>query len=70
MRDPLLVGRRWFGCRLLALISSGWRRGLVGVLSRCFGAAPGAVGGVVARARVLDLLVGACFLVWSVVGRY
>ena len=41
MRDPLLVGRRWFGyvssfmrangCRLLALVSSGWRRGLVGL---------------------------------------
>ena len=40
MRDPLLVGRRWFGCvssfmrsngcRLLALVSSGWRRVLVG----------------------------------------
>jgi hypothetical protein len=43
MRDPLLVGRRWFGCvssfmrangcHLLALVSSGWRRGLVGLLS-------------------------------------
>ena len=81
MRDPLLVERRYFGCvssfmradgcRLLVLVSSGWLRGLVGVLSRCFGATPGAVGGVVARACVLvALLVGACFLVWSVVGRY
>ena len=80
MRDPLLVGRRWFGCvssfvrvngcRSLALVPSGWRRGLVGVLPRCFGVAPGAFGGVIARANVLALLVGACFLVWSVVGRY
>ena len=78
MRDPLLVGRRWFGCvssfvrvngcRSLALVPSGWRRGLVGVLPRCFGVAPGAFRGVIARARVLALLVRACFLVWSVVG--
>ena len=67
MRDPLLVVRRRFGC-----VSSfvHVNDGLVGVLSRYFGVAPGAVGGVVARARVLALLVGACFLVWSVVGRY
>ena len=43
-------------CRRVGVgVSSGSCRGLVGVLSRCFGAAPGAVGGVVARARVLAL---------------
>ena len=55
-------------CRRVGVgVSSGSCRGLVGVLSRCFGAAPGAVGGVVARARVHALLVGACFLVRLIV---